>query len=104
MTVKLTEWDSSKYLTTKESIAEYLSAALEANDFNHFKYALSQVAKSKGMTEISKKTGIPRITLYKMLDEKGNPEFKTMITLINSLDVNLTIIPKKSNFSKKAYA
>jgi len=85
-------WDSSKYLKTEEDIKEYLNASLVGGDLEHFKYALSQVSKSIGMTNISRKTGIPRATLYKMFEKNRNPEFKNIQTLINSFGCRLAIV------------
>ena len=90
--ITLHEWDSSKYLTTEEDIKEYLDAALESSDLEHFKYALSQVSKAIGMTNISRKTGIPRTTLYKMFEKNRNPEFKNIQTLLNSFGCRLAIV------------
>lgn len=94
MAIKVTKWDSSEYLETKEDIAEYLSAALDGSDLNHFSYALSQVAKAKGMTELSKETGIPRTTLYKMFEENRNPEFTTIKSVIDGLGLKISITPQ----------
>jgi len=38
-----------------------------------FVHALSTVARAKGMTEIAKKAGVTRASLYKSLAEGGSP-------------------------------
>ena len=92
--VKITEWDSSKYLKTEEDIKEYLNAAIEGGDLEHFKFALSQVAKAKGMTNISKVSGVPRATLYKSLEKNRSPEFKTIQSILDSLDLQIMFTSK----------
>ena len=98
--IKLTAWDSSEYLKTNEDIVEYLVASLEDNDFEHFKYALSQVAKAKGMTEISRMTGIPRVSLYKMFEKGRSPEFKSIQSVLGSLGVGISFVPKNKQNTK----
>ncbi|MCL1865623.1 MAG: putative addiction module antidote protein [Spirochaetes bacterium] len=98
--VKLTKWDSSKYLDSEEAIAEYLKAAFEDNDIHHITRALSNVAKARNMTELAKKMGVSRTGLYKTLSENGNPEFTTVLKLINALGLQITISnPKEQNLS-----
>jgi probable addiction module antidote protein len=94
--VKLTKWDSSKYLDSEEAIAEYLKAAFEGNDIQHIIRALSNVAKARNMTELAKKMGVSRTGLYKTLSENGNPEFTTIQKLISALGLQITISSPKA--------
>jgi len=57
-------YDSADYLKTADDVIAYLEASLEENDPEFFIYALSVVARSKGMSEISQKTGLGRESLY----------------------------------------
>lgn len=38
---------------------------------------LGNIARAKGMTEIARKTGLGRESLYKALSTEGNPEMAT---------------------------
>ena len=51
--IKITEFDTSAYLDSEETIAEYLSAALEEDDAAIFLAAIGHVAKARGMSAIA---------------------------------------------------
>jgi probable addiction module antidote protein len=68
--MQLQNFDPANYLKTEEDILTYLEIAMEGNDPKHIANALGVVARSKGMTEIAKKTGLGRQALYTALSEK----------------------------------
>lgn len=88
---KATKWDSSTHLTTKEDMVAYLNAALEDGDAAVIVAALGDVARSRGMTQLSKETGITRDGLYKALVSTGNPSFKTIQKVLQAFGLKLSI-------------
>ena len=82
-------WDAVEYLKTEEDMVAYLEAALEENDPTLVSAALGDIAKAKGMTDIAKKTGLGRESLYKALSQEGNPEFSTIMKVISALGLKL---------------
>lgn len=91
MGLKTKVLDPAKYLETEEDIIVYLDAAMEDNDPAHIARALGDVARSEGMTEISKRTGLGRQALYKALSEQGNPTLETVTAIISSLGLRLSV-------------
>jgi probable addiction module antidote protein len=90
MTKKTTKiWDAAEYLETKEDMVAYLEAALEENDPALVAAALGDITRAKGMTQIAKKTGLGRESLYKALSPEGNPEFSTVLKVISALGLKL---------------
>jgi len=63
--IELTNFDITQYLDDEEIIAEYLSQILSNGDTKELLIALGNIAKAKGMTQISKDTGLRRESLYK---------------------------------------
>ena len=57
-------FDAADYLTDEETIAEYLSAALEDPDPDLFLIAVRDVARARGMTQLARTTGLGRESLY----------------------------------------
>ena len=51
--------------------------------------ALGDIARAKGMTRISKETGLARESLYKALSPDGNPEFATVLKVVKALGLKL---------------
>jgi probable addiction module antidote protein len=85
------KWDASEYLDTNEDIAAYLNAALEDGDPALITAALGDVARAKGMTQLSKETGITRDGLYKALSPTGNPSFDTVCKVIKAFGLKLDV-------------
>lgn len=86
-------WDPAEHLETKEDMAAYLEAALEDGDPSLIVAALGDIARSKGMTQISRETGLGRESLYKALSTEGNPEFATVLKVLQALGLRLQVIP-----------
>lgn len=93
---ELRSFDAATYLTTEEHILYYLEASMEGNDPKHIASALGDVARSKGMTEIARKTGLGRQALYNALSENGNPTLETLIAVLDALGLELSVQPKKA--------
>lgn len=83
--------DPAKYLGSDEAIAEYIEAALEENDPKFVAKALGVAARAKGMSEIARETGLSRESLYKALSAEGNPEFATVLAVLNALKLRLSV-------------
>ncbi len=86
-------WDAAEHLETKEDMAAYLEAALEDGDPALVVAALGDIARSKGMTHIARETGLGRESLYKALSSEGNPEFATVLKVIQALGLRLRATP-----------
>lgn len=64
---------------------------MEGNDPKHIAAALGNIARSKGMSEIARKTGLGRQALYKSLSEDGNPTLETLVAVLSVLGLELTV-------------
>lgn len=84
-------FDPANYLDTEEDILYYLEAAMEGNDAGHIASALGDVARSKGMSEIARKSGLGRQALYNALSENGNPTLETLTAVLDALGLRLTV-------------
>lgn len=82
-------YDAARYLNTDEQMAAYLEAALEDGDPRLVTVALGNIARAKGMTEIARKTGLGRESLYKALSTEGNPEMATFLKVVRALGIHL---------------
>ena len=94
---KTSDWDPSEHLNTPQEMAHYLEAALEDGDSGVIAAALGDIARSKGMTYIAEATGLGRESLYKSLSENGNPEFSTVLKVMQALGLKLTAEPTDSD-------
>ena len=85
----LIDFDLSSYLDSDEAIAEYLTQVLNGGDTKEFLRAISYIAKAKGMTEVSKKTGLSRPSLYKIFADDAKPRFETIMKILKSFGIRL---------------
>jgi probable addiction module antidote protein len=85
----LAKFDAADYLDNEEVIAEYLTAALDDPNPEVFLAAVADVAKSRGMTQLAKDTGLGRESLYKALAPGAKPRYDTILRLLHGLGVKL---------------
>jgi len=84
-------WKTEDHLRTAEDIAAYLQAVFEDGDPELVSHALGVVARSEGMAEIARRTGLGRQSLYKALSAEGRPEFATILKVVRALGLKLTV-------------
>ena len=86
---KTIPWDAAEYLNSDEEMAAYLEAALDEGEPTLVAAALGDIARAHGMTQLARKTGLGRESLYKALSPNGNPEFATIMKVIEVLGLRL---------------
>lgn len=87
------KFDAVDYLDNEETIAEYLTAALEDENPDVFLAALGDVAKARGMSTIAHNSGLGRESLYKALAPGAKPRYDTILRVLHGLGVKVTITP-----------
>jgi len=87
----LAKFDVVDHLKTEKDIAGYLSAVLEDGNPALFVAAIGDVARAKGMTEIAKKSGVTRESLYRALKIEAQPRFETVAKVIHALGMKLSV-------------
>ena len=92
-----TDFLLSDHLKTEEEVASYLRSVMEDNDPELLRVSLLSLARSEGMTEIARRSGISREGLYKSLGESGDPKFSTLCKITEALGFRLTLVPITPN-------
>ena len=92
--VKTTEFDAASYLDSEEMIAEYLNQALASGDTDLLLSAIGDVAKARGMAQISRDTGLGRESLYKVFAAGAKPRFDTVLKVLRALGVQMHAYPQ----------
>jgi probable addiction module antidote protein len=85
------KFDAADYLDSDETIAEFLTAALEDENPEVFLAAISAVAKARGMAAIASSAGLGRESLYKALAPGAKPRYDTVLKVLHGLGVKLTV-------------
>ncbi|MDY0213251.1 MAG: putative addiction module antidote protein [Desulfuromonadaceae bacterium] len=87
----MSEFDMAQELRSEADIIEYLQQVLEEGDGAELAAALGHIAKSRGMSEIARASGIKREALYKALRPQSHPRFDTIQRVCKALGVRLTV-------------
>ncbi|OQY12712.1 MAG: putative addiction module antidote protein [Desulfobacteraceae bacterium 4572_19] len=90
MSLKTKPFDVAEHLETQEDIKIFLQDATEGTP-EEFVHALNTVARAMGMTEVAKKAGVTRSSLYKSLADGGKPRFATISKVSEALGCQLVI-------------
>lgn len=80
-----------KTLCDPMEAAAYLNAALEDGYQEIFLLALRDVAEARGISRLSQATSLNRGNIYRILSEKGNPQFSSLKALLDSLGFKLAV-------------
>ena len=94
--VKTASFDAADYLNDEETIAEYLTAALEDPNPDVFLAAVRDVARARGMAQLSKDAGLGELRLYKALTPGAKPRYDTVLKLLHALGVKISATPVNS--------
>lgn len=84
-------------LAEREVYVEFLKLCMEYDykgNLSTLRQGLKVVVKSIGPSKVASKTGINRVTLYRMLERGGNPSLNNLTALLRALSVNLWIVDK----------
>lgn len=91
MAIETKPWDAAEVLHTPADIAAYLDAYLEDGTPEELLRALSTIARSRGMSDLARQTGISREALYRAFSEQGNPTLDTLMRVMKALGVRLAV-------------
>ena len=72
-TLVVRSFDPAAYLDSREAAAAYVHEALATGEPAFFADALGVVARSSGMTDVARASGLSRESLYKALSADGKP-------------------------------
>ncbi|OYY74227.1 MAG: putative addiction module antidote protein [Gammaproteobacteria bacterium 28-57-27] len=89
-------FDVADYLDDEETIAQYITAALEDPNPDVFLSAVRDVARARGMTQLARDAGLGRESLYKALTPGAKPRYDTVLKLLHALGVKLSASPVHS--------
>jgi probable addiction module antidote protein len=91
--LEISRWDASEHLRDQKDITAYIDAAFEDGDPEMIQAVLGDIAKAIGMSEIARRTGIGRASLYKALSKDGSPSFKMVAKVTQAVGLQLRAEP-----------
>jgi len=91
MTETIGSFDIAEHLETAADIRDFLRETANAGNPSDFIHALNIAARAKGMTEVAKRSGVTRASLYKSLAQDGKPRFETIAKIVEALGCKLVV-------------
>ena len=118
----VTRFDPADYLKSNEAVAEYLTAALETGDAAFIADAIGVAARQPvaevigrasadrqgvdavavpvtDVHDVVRETGLSRESLYRALSTGGNPEFATVLRVVQAFGLRLEARPLQRDAS-----
>lgn len=83
----------NKALTDPAEAAAYLDAVMELGEPAAVLVALRQVVKAHGMAEVTRRTELGDKSLFKALNENGNPTLDTVNKVLQAVGLRLSVAP-----------
>ena len=92
MKTKTSPWDVAEHLRTPKEMAAYLEACIEEADGDaaFIAKALGDIARTQGMTQVAKDSGLSRESLYKALSGERSPSFDTILKVVTALGLKFS--------------
>ena len=76
---------------TDDTLTADINSALAAADLAGVVDALGSLARARGMSQVASDTGLARESLYRALSADGNPEFATVLKVLNAVGLRLMV-------------
>ena len=95
MTLTTTRWDVQEHLQSPEDCAAFIEASIEeaGDDAAFIAKVLCEVARSRGMAQLARDTGLSREGLYKALSAEGNPSLATVLKVLGAFGLRMQVAP-----------
>lgn len=93
-------FNAAEFLTP-DDLPGYISEALADGDHRALPIVLRTAADVLGMSELARRTGLSRETLYRTLSPTGNPRLETLTVLLEAFELRLAVLPAASTRTSK---
>ena len=91
--IKTRPFDMVNYLNDEGDVSAYLQAVMEDGDPALLAAAMGDIARTRGMAQLAKDTGLSRESLYKSLSGERAPSTDTLFKVMRALGFKLTVEP-----------
>src|ERR1700710_839717 len=91
---KTAPYDSAEFLNSPKAVQFYMEEAMESGDPRLITHALGVVARAKSLSDIARKSGLSRESLYRSLSPTGKPEFGTIMSVLKALVLAVEFKPR----------
>ena len=90
MALKTYPFDAADALDTPEEQAALLAEAFASGEASVITAALGIIARSQGIAQVARDTGLSREALYKATGADGNPTLATLLSILRVTGLKLS--------------
>lgn len=91
MTIQIKDYDPSVLLDSADVCLEYLKSEIEEGDPRYIRYAISNIIKTRNISEVAKSAKISRTSIYRLLDSNKTIDLDTFLKILKALNLKLTV-------------
>ena len=89
-------------LLMPDDLPGFLADVVHDGDTRALPLALRTAADVLRMTELARRTGLSRESLYRTLSSKGNPRLDTLAAILSAFGLRLTVAPAAAPAKRRA--
>ena len=89
-------------LLAPDDVPGFLADVMHDGDTRALPLALRTAADVLGMTELARRTGLSRETLYRTLSANGNPRLDTLAAILSAFGLRLAVAPAPAKPRREA--
>jgi probable addiction module antidote protein len=90
--------------SSRDEVAAYISHALATSDIVRISRAIRKVMFLHPVTDIAKKSGVERTSLYRAFGPKQYPHFTTVLNVLNAMGLQLKVTVRELGVQSKLMA
>jgi probable addiction module antidote protein len=80
--------------SSRDEMAAHISYALATSDFVRISRAILEVIQLHSVSDIAKKSGVERTSLYRAFGGKQHPHFTTVLNVLDGMGLQLKVIAR----------
>src|SRR5664279_2653118 len=81
--------------SSREEMASHISRELATSDIVRISRAIRDVMLLHHVADIAKKSGVERTSLYRAFQGKQNPQFTTVLNVLNAMGLQLRVTARE---------
>ena len=88
--------------SSRQEIADYINQAFETSDIGEICQAISAVTHLHDISDIAKKSGIARVSVYRAFAGERHPNFKTVLSVLDAMGLRLQVRVRRGGRARPA--
>jgi probable addiction module antidote protein len=88
--------------SSRQEIVDYINQAFETSDIGEICQAIGTVTHLHDISDIAKKSGIARVSVYRAFAGERHPNFKTVLSVLDAMGLRLQVRVRQGGRARPA--